>query len=78
MKPANFVRQVYLDRRDNGGMFKSEVGVQEVSTTNPDKNRFRAYVTDSWGGGIQCFRDTPEEARVEVQRLWYQFTGGQD
>ena len=68
MRPANFVRQVYIERRDNGGMFKSEVGVQEVTTTN--ENRYRAYVTDSWGGGVQCFRDTPEEAMDELDRLW--------
>lgn len=73
MKPANFVRQVSLSRRDNGGMFKSEVGVQEVSAANG--TRFRAYVTDSWGGGVQCFRDTPEEAEAELDRLWSKMFG---
>ena len=75
MKPINFVSQVYKDCRDNGGMFRSEVGVQEVSTSDPDKNRFRAYVSDSWGGGVQCFRDTPEEAQNEIPRLWKKMFG---
>lgn len=74
MRPANFVRQVYKDSRDNGGMFRSEVGVQEVTTAN-GPNRFRAYVTDSWGGGVQCFRDTPEEAKAEISRLWKKMFG---
>lgn len=73
MKPANFVRQVVAYHRDNGGMFKSELGVQEVSVT--DGTRFRAYVTDSWGGGVQCFRDTPEEAEEELDRLWKKMFG---
>lgn len=73
--PPNFVEQVYIDHRDNGGMFDSEVGVQEVSTTDPSKNRYRAYVTDSWGGGVQCFRDTPEEAQAEIDRLWKKMFG---
>lgn len=73
MKPVNFVRQVSLYRRDNGGMFKSEVGVQEVSVTNG--TRFRAYVTDSWGGGVQCFRDTAESAEAELERLWEKMFG---
>lgn len=68
MKPPNFVRQVSKERRDNGGMFSSELGVQEVTTTGA--NRYRAYVTDSWGGGVQCFRDTEEEAKAELPRLW--------
>ena len=72
-KPANFVRQVYKDRRDNGGMFTSEVGVQEVTTTG--KNRYRAYVSTSWGGGVQCFRDTSAEALAEIPRLWKKMYG---
>ena len=73
MRPANFVRQVYQDRRDNGGMFDSEVGIQEVTSTKG--NRFRAYVTDSWGGGKQCFRDTEDEAMRELDRLWEEMFG---
>lgn len=73
MNPPNFVRQIYRDRRENGGMFKSEVGVQEVTTTK--ENRYRAYVTDGWGGGAQCFRDTPEEAKAEIDRLWRKMFG---
>lgn len=68
MKPPNFVRQVKKSYRDNGGMFRSEVGVQEVSVSNG--TRFRAYVTDSWGAGVQCFRDTADEAEAELDRLW--------
>jgi hypothetical protein len=66
IKPTNFVRQCYEDRRDTGGMFDAEVGVQEVTTTG--SNRFRAYVSD-WHGGVQCFRDTEAEARAEIERL---------
>lgn len=73
MKPANFVRQVYKEYRDNGGMFRSEVGVQEVTASK--QNRFRAYVSGSWGGGVQCFRDTPEEAKAEIPRLWEKMFG---
>jgi len=68
MKPVNFVRQCYQDRRDSGGMFNAEVGVQEVTTSKA--NRYRAYVSDSWGGGVQCFRDTENEAMNEIERLW--------
>jgi len=73
VKPPNFVEQVYKDRRDNGGMFTSEVGVQKVTSTSGF--RYRAYVTDSWGGGAQCFRDTAAEAEAEIERLWEKMFG---
>lgn len=68
MRPPNFVEQLLKERRDNGGMFRSEVGVQKVTAV--DGFRYRAYVTDGWGGGVQCFRDTPDEAEAELSRLW--------
>lgn len=73
MNPPNFVRQCHKERRDSGGMFKDELGVQEVSTTK--QNRFRAYVSDGWGGGVQCFRDTEAEAMAELERLWRKMYG---
>ena len=73
MKPVNFVEQVFSEHRDNGGMFYSEVGVQKVTSTSGF--RYRAYVTDSWGGGVQCFRSTPEEAKSEIERLWEKMFG---
>lgn len=73
MKPANFVSQVYQDFRDSGGMFDAEVGVQEVTTTK--QNRYRAYIAGSFGGGVQCFRDTAEEAKAELPRLWKKMFG---
>ena len=73
MKPPNFVEQVFIEHRDNGGMFDSEVGVQKVTAASGF--RYRAYVTNSWGGGVQCFRDTPEQARAEIDRLWKRLFG---
>lgn len=67
MKPPNFVEQIYKKRRDNGGMFMSEIGVQKVISGF----RYRAYVDNDWGGeGTQCFRDTVDEAMNEIDRLW--------
>lgn len=73
LPPPNFVRQCHKEMRDSGGMFDAEIGVQEVTTTK--NNRFRAYVAGSFGGGVQCFRDTEEEAMKELGRLWRQMFG---
>lgn len=62
---------VWREQRDAGDMFKSEVGVWR----DPD-GRFRAYVKDGWGGGIQS-RPHPDEqaARADISRLWEKFYG---
>lgn len=57
---------VWSEGRDAGDMFKPEVGVWR----DPD-GRFRAYVKDGWGGGIQS-KPHPDEttARADIGRLW--------
>lgn len=61
---------VYKTTRDNGGMFRSTLGIEKISDEN-----FRAFVSDSWGGGIQCFRSTEELAKAELPRLWEKMYG---
>lgn len=62
---------VWSEQRDAGDMFKSEVGVWR----DPD-GRFRAYVKDGWGGGMQS-RPHPDQetARRDIDRLWEHFYG---
>lgn len=55
---------------DTGGMFPAEVGIQKIND-----NRYRAYVTNGWGGGIQCFRSTKEKAEEELPRLFKKLYG---
>lgn len=61
----------WSEKRDAGDMFTSEVGVWR----DPD-GRFRAYVKDGWGGGVQS-RPHPDEetARSDIGRLWDKFYG---
>lgn len=58
---------VYSRRFDSGGMFNAEEGVERF--TQNGKLRFRAFVSGSFGGGRQCFRDTLEEAKAELERM---------
>lgn len=62
---------VWHELRDAGDMFKSEVGVWR----DPD-GRFRAYVKDGWGGGVNS-KPRPDEqmARRDIARLWDNFHG---
>lgn len=60
---------VFLERFDSGGMFSAHRGVERIEAAPGSTVKFRAFVSGSWGGGVQCFRPTLEEAKAELERL---------
>jgi len=67
---------VYSERRDSGGMFNDTLGVEELPAEVNTPNKFRAFASGSWGGGVQCFRPTLEEAKAELNRLYDKMHNG--
>lgn len=64
-------RDVVVSHRfDDGGMFDGTAGVFI------DGNRFRAFVKDGWGGGIQSkAHATQADAERDIERLKEKFYG---
>ena len=54
---------------DTGEMFSSSYGVELLG------HKWRAFVATGWNGGIQCFRNSKEEAIKELPRLFKKYYG---
>lgn len=64
---------VYEEKRDSGGMFDAQLGVEQVGT-----ERFIPWVVD-WHGGLRGpEKKTLDEAKGELNRLFNKKYGQED
>jgi hypothetical protein len=68
------ITTIHREFRDTGGMFETELGIERYD----DGRQFpyRAFVRGGWGGGVQCFRRTEQEAKAELERLFDKWEAG--